>query len=175
MSTKLAFIIFGGLYRRPTCRCTIWLHSLGYFLAIVDITFWICFFLHSSHGGGQIPLRISGAIRFMVPPSSSHGPSPRTQSSCCRTKFSSCSLTSEATSTALHLTVCPRFLIPSKRPPLGGGRRGGGGGGRLGRKAGRGGRPPSSGGGGGGYAFLDKAGKYFGGGGGLLRGPGGGR
>ena len=53
---------FWLIHRRPTCLWTIWLHSLGYFLAMVDITFWICFFLHSSHGGGQIPLRISGAI-----------------------------------------------------------------------------------------------------------------
>merc|ERR1739844_779304 len=106
----------------------------------------------------------------MVPPSSSHGPSPRTQSSCCRTKFSSCSLTSEATSTALHLTVCPILVILSKIPDLGGGRLGRGRGGPRG-----GGLAPSSGcWGGGGYAFRDKAGRYFGGGGGLLRLPGGG-
>ena len=111
-------------------------------------------------------------LRFMVAPSSSQGPSPRTQSSCCLTKFSSCSLTSEATSTALHLTVCPILVILSKIPALGRGLRGGG---RLAggpRGGGLGGLAPSSGGGG--YAFLDKAGKYFGGGGGRLRLPGGG-
>ena len=59
---RLFRLVFLLIHRRPTCLWTIWLHSLGYFLAMVDITFWICFFLHSSHGGGQIPLRISGAI-----------------------------------------------------------------------------------------------------------------
>ena len=72
LGSKTTWLALGGwkafqacfwlIHRRPTCLWTIWLHSLGYFLAMVDITFWICFFLHSSHGGGQIPLRISGAI-----------------------------------------------------------------------------------------------------------------
>merc|ERR1739844_701005 len=98
-------------------------------------------------------------VCFIVPPSSSHGPSPRTQSSCCLTKFSSCNLTSDATSTALHLTVCPILFILSKIPGLGRGRLGGGG--RLAGPLGGGLFAPSSGGGGGGYAFLDEAGKYF--------------
>lgn len=118
---------------------------------MMDITLWICFFLHSSHGGGQRPRKISGAILLMVAPSSSHGPLSSAQFSCCRIKFLSLNLIPMAYSSALHL-MSGRSPKEGLGLGLGLGRGLRGGGAPLG-----GGWDPLGGGCGG--AFLDKAGK----------------